>query len=356
MSVRLMLLTADYVPEQWSGIGAAVERQAAALSKLGADVHVLYAPPRVGRVPKSAGCRDDGVTVHDLWQRHFPIDPRGFNWIHLHSLALSELAFELRRRTGTPLAYTAHSVMARELPGVLEAKFWSGVQRQVMRLSDAVIFLSESERRVALEIEPQLAAHSFVIGNGVDSQVCATPLGRRDSVMFAGRFTMSKGIAVLAELLPEINRRANVRFVLAGGHGEQQAERLILETSWKLGQRCDLLGWQSREKLDALFAQAAVVLVPSYYEPFGLVAVEAMRMGAPVVAANVGGLGEIIGPGSGGCLVSSYETADWLAQVLEILHSPALRDRLSRQGPAYVARRLNPLHFAARLMEQVYVH
>jgi glycosyltransferase involved in cell wall biosynthesis len=353
--MRLMLLTADYVPEQWSGIGVAVERQATALSKLGAEVHVLYAPPGRNQVRMDSACGGSGVIVHDLRQKRFPIDPLGFDWIHLHSLPLAELALELRRRTGIPLAYTAHSVVARELAGRLEAAFWSGLQRQLMRSSDAVIFLSESEREAALEFDPQLEGHSLVVGNGVPQGVSVAALDRADFVMFAGRFAMSKGIPLLAELLPEISARTNVRFVLAGGHGDSQAERLVLDTSRKLGERCQLFGWLERERLESLFAQAAVVLLPSYYEPFGLVALEAMRMGAPVVAARVGGLAEIIGPASGGCLVSSHETRDWLAQVLEILGSPALRNKLSRRGPEYVAA-FDPLCLAKRLMETVYVH
>jgi glycosyltransferase involved in cell wall biosynthesis len=355
--MRLMLLTADYPSESWSGLGVAVERQAGALSKLGAEVHVLYAPPGSHPPARTASsCEASGVFFHDLRQERFPVNTRGFDWIHLHSLALAELAFELRRRTGIPLAYTAHSVIARELAGVPEAGFWSALQRQVMQSSDAVVFLSESERETALEFAPQVGAHAFVVGNAVPLPVSVPPVDREGFVMFAGRFAMSKGIPLLVELMPELCHWKNIRCVLAGGHGDSRAERLVLEMSEKLGDRCQLLGWVEPERLESLFGQAAVVLVPSYYEPFGLVALEAMRMGAPVVAARGGGLAETVSPGSGGCLVSSHNAHAWLEQILEIMENPGLRTRLSQQGPGYVAAKFNPTRIAARLMEKVYVH
>ena len=107
--MKVMLLTADYPPGLWSGIGAAVEVQAEALAAVGAEVHIIL--PR--RVVWNA--RESGPYLHSLDGSQFPVNPRRFDWLHLHSLSLAELALEMGMRFGIPLAYTAHSLIAREL-------------------------------------------------------------------------------------------------------------------------------------------------------------------------------------------------------------------------------------------------
>jgi len=96
------------------------------------------------------------------------------------------------------------------------------------------------------------------------------------------------------------------------------------------------------------------VLVPSCYEPFGMVAVEAMRAGAPVLASCVGGLAEILTPESGGRLVGSQDPADWRDQALDILRDDCLAGALAQRGPEYVKTCFNPSDVAARLMREVY--
>src|SRR6266481_3531552 len=159
---RVLLLTADYPPGVWSGIGASVESQATALAQAGADVHVLVASR--SQLPAATAA---GPVLHRLAGPACPVDPRTFDCVHLHSLALSELALEMRRRFAVKLVYTAHSIIQRELVDGPARRFWSRVQLAVMRGSDNVIFLSESERECALELAPDVGSSRrlHVIGN-----------------------------------------------------------------------------------------------------------------------------------------------------------------------------------------------
>jgi glycosyltransferase involved in cell wall biosynthesis len=346
-----MILTADYPPPFWSGIGAAVQRQAEALSESGAEVHLLYPG---GRSSPAAGRKASGFSAASIGGDRFPIDPRGFDWIHLHSLALTELAFRLRRRTGTPVVYTVHSLLDRELTDNTKTRFWSAIQRQVMAASDAVVFLSRAERDAAVALLPELASRACVIPNAMPAAVASAPVEREGLIVFAGRFAVNKGIPLLVDLLPQIRHRKTVRFVLAGGHGDPQFEAMVAGLCDTLGECCSSPGWLDQSALDALFARAALVLVPSYYEPFGLVALEAMRMGAPVLAAATGGLAEIVTPDSGGRLVHTHQWQDWLEQALEITSEPEVCERLSLRGPVYVEENFRPTKIAARLCETIY--
>jgi glycosyltransferase involved in cell wall biosynthesis len=347
IGLRVLMLSADYPPATWSGIGVALESHARALTALGVEVHILT---------KGPSCEEPGGPyVHSLDSASFPIDANGFNWIHLHSLSLAELAFELRRRTGTPIVYTAHSLVALELGQLTpEARWWSLVQMEVLRASDMVVFLSESERSAGLVLAPEIRSRSRVAGNGLPP----APFGRRRvsdaPVVFAGRFAQSKGIRLLEQMLPLLRKAWPGRFVIAGGHGDVLSQIAVSRLRSFLGESLETPGWLPHDELEMLLATAALVLVPSYYEPFGMIALEAMRVGAPVLAARVGGLQEAVKPGSGGRLVDSHCPRKWCDSAMRILSDRQLSQSLEELGPPYVADQFSSVQAAERLLQQVY--
>jgi 1,4-alpha-glucan branching enzyme len=347
-----MMLTADYPPASWSGIAAAVEIQAEALANVGVEAHVVVGHPTgIG----AAWSSSIGVRVHGLSAERFPISAAGFDWVHLHSLALAELALEIRKRFRVRLAYTAHSVISRELSEGPARDFWSRVQLAVMRASDVVIFLSESERAAALGIAPELEGRSRVVANGIRTQpVPPLRTSPEGPIVFAGRFAQSKGIGLLAELVTMLAGDAELRFVLAGGHGDTQSVGLVRRLAARLGSACQLAGWLAPARLRDLFARASLVVAPSEYEPFGMVALEAMSMGAPVLAARTGGLAEIVRAESGGRLVESRDPGEWRDRASAILTDATEWRGLHERGPRYVARLFDARIVAERLMGAVY--
>ncbi len=349
--MRLLILTADYSPYSWSGIGVAVERQARALAALGIEVHVLTAAP-MERPLEHTG---EGPAVHHLSRQRCPVDPRGFDLVHLHSLALSELALQMRWRFGLPLIYTAHSLLHLELAGIPAARGWCEVQAHLLAQSDWVIFLSRSERAAAIERMPGLATRSSVIPNSVAPPPRRLPPPPQDGpVVFAGRFSRNKGLELMAALIPIVLGRYRCRFVLAGGHGDAAGNRAARDVAARFPQQCRVVGWLDRDSLDGLLARSSLVVVPSLYEPFGLIALEAMRVGAPVLAADVGGLSETVIEGSGGRLVPSHDPGEWSDAIVELLSTPSLSRDLRRRGPAYVADKFDPSKLALHLREMVY--
>ena len=332
--MRLLLLTSDYPPSTWSGIGAAVANQAEALASMGCEVHVLSSAPLAESLDTRLG-----VHLHSLDRRLFPLQPRAGDVIQLHSLGLADLALEMASRFGLRLLYTAHSVLRKELSFSTERRLWSNLQQLLFRKADHVFFLCREERQLGIETCPGLQQTSSILPHGLAGRGDVYLQPSQDGpIVFAGRFCHSKGVDVFIETARELIRRNPKRhFAIAGGHGDAPETAAVHAFARQFPETCHVCGWLPRSAVDNLFAEASLVLVPSRYEPFGMVALEALRMGAPVLAAATGGLAEIVTPQSRGTLISGYKPVEW-ADRSEVLLSPQMNSpHLRVQRANYVA-------------------
>lgn len=347
--VRVLMVTADFLPA-WSGIGVTVEAQARALQRLGAHVEVLWVSPAASAGVASA------VPVHRQTFRGCAVDPSAFDVVHLHSLALAELATEMCDRYRMPLVYTSHSVVDRELASAPARPFWCDVQRYLFRRAERVVFVSHAERRLALEAHPQLGERAAVVHNGVDDPPAMAPKRTEEfgPLLFVGRFAPSKGLALLEAILTRLEERGRYEIIIAGGHGCASSDAIVARLANALGNRCRVQGWSGAAQLEALYAGAGLLLVTSEYEPFGLVALEAMRFGCPVLARAVGGLAETVTLGSGGLLMESNCPEHWAEAIVALASDAARRSELSGRGPRHVRRMFTNAKAAARLLSQVY--
>lgn len=147
-------------------------------------------------------------------------------------------------------------------------------------------------------------------------------------VVYVGRFDVAKGTRLLLEAMRGLGRP-----VLAGGLPHNPRA----EARWKQeGPDADWRGWLDPTERDALLRSAALVAVPSWEETLGLVALEAIRLGVPVVASDVGGLGEILRDTGGGVLLPPHDVDAWRSTIRELLADPARRAHLARTGRAAV--------------------
>lgn len=111
-------------------------------------------------------------------------------------------------------------------------------------------------------------------------------------LFFIGRITPEKGVQVLLHALPSLRRRyPNVRLLVAGKNSEQM-QPLVDELG--IGEAVELLGFIDSETRNCLYRAVDAAIFPSLYEPFGIVALEAMAAGCNVIASDVGGLGEVV--------------------------------------------------------------
>jgi 1,4-alpha-glucan branching enzyme len=350
--MTVVLLTADYPPDVWSGIGVAVYRQAIDLAALGVRVKVLVAG--AGSGAQSASDSNPEV-LRIAAGGSLPDGLDGTTWVHLHSLALTELALELCRKLRAKLACTVHTQPWLELGADQPwRRFWLDTQARLLAACDRVVLLSEAERASAETLFPALP-RVHVIPNGVPPPPAEVPgWEERRRIVFAGRFARSKGVRLLADCIDRVRRMSDLEFLIAGGHGDTESAATMARLARDHGAACELAGWLSREELDAQLAQSRLVLIPSRYEPFGLIALEAMRLGAPVLAANIGGLRESVRAGSGGVLLDSSDPLRWAEATVRIAGDRAAWTTLHQQGRSFVGVHYRSADMAARLLREVY--
>lgn len=197
------------------------------------------------------------------------------------------------------------------------------VERLLARWSEAIVCISEHERRIA-ERGGVHSAKLFVVLNGVAAEgeqpTGAAPPWSGDGIrlLFVGRFDRQKGLDVLLDALELLEEP--VQCAVVGGS-------VLGDSAVSLPPRVIAMGWRTPAEVEKAYRTADALVVPSRWEGFGLVAVEAMRAGLAVIASRVGGLAEVVANGETGILVEPGSPAA-LASVLRNL----TRSQLQRMG------------------------
>jgi glycosyltransferase involved in cell wall biosynthesis len=248
---------------------------------------------------------------------------------------------------GKPLLFTSHSLGALKqdrLPDRHTYRYDIRIpaERRVMQAADGIIALSSVEQSALMERYGIEERKIHVVPGGVDvnrfaprgtKQENKNLLGiRTDHMVFTvGRLDARKGFVELVEAMPrvirEVERRGqSVCFMMPAGPrhpsgSEADVKRSLQERARKLGVRKHIR-WFSRlaeEELLRCYAAADVFVCPSLYEPFGLVLVEAMASGTPVVATQRGGPVDIVTPGVDGYLADPQNSEELAARILDVL-------------------------------------
>ena len=187
-----------------------------------------------------------------------------------------------------------------------------------------------------------------VIPNGIDPDEWRTTDARRRTmrrrygsplVVFAGRLEVEKGVQTLIDAMPALRRAVpGIRAVVIGEGGADRDLRAHARRR-RLGDAVTFLGYVSETDLRALISAADVAVVPSLYEPFGFVALEAIVLGAPLVVARTGGLATIVDDGQTGWQFAPGDARALAEAVGEALSDPReARRRAARARADVVAR------------------
>jgi 1,4-alpha-glucan branching enzyme len=160
-------------------------------------------------------------------------------------------------------------------------------------------------------------------------------------VLHVGRLVAEKGIYVLLDAIPlALGINPDVKFVIVGsGPALEDARWRASSATWS--NRVQFTGFVSDEVRNGLYQVADVAVFPSLYEPFGIVALEAMAVGVPVVTSNAGGLVEVVDPEETGVVVDAG-SADSLAWgIMHVLEQPALSACRTERAYAKAAMEFN---------------
>jgi glycogen(starch) synthase len=388
---RVLILSWEYPPVIEGGLARHVRKLAEELVRQGVEVDVLTrgtserslaetgirpggaCPP--ASVSGHEAERRAGVSVHRVREPRWPRDldrfvgwvqrmnddmvaagetlaeERSYALVHGHDWLVAHAGVTLAERVGVPYLTTVHATEHGRHQGWVQDEPQAhihGVEQWMAKRADGVIVCSHYMRGHVADIFDIEEDRIAVIPNGIDPHDLrpvgdlealraefATPQERL--VVLVGRLVYEKGFQLALDALPGvIERVGNVRFLVAGsGTHEQelkeQAERLGLLDHGAF------LGWIGDDALHSLYRIADLCVVPSIYEPFGLVALEAMASGCPCIVADTGGLREVVPAGERvGLRFNGGDPAHLGVMIERLLTDAQLRERLVAEASEHV--------------------
>jgi glycogen(starch) synthase len=289
-----------------------------------------------------------------------------FDLVHGHDWLVAAACDHLAKRFGAPLVTTIHATEHGRHQGRVEVHpqaYIHGVERWITNRSDRVIACSYYMREQIADIFGVEGDRVTVIPNGIDPDELqphdapelehlrsefAAPDERL--VLLVGRLVHEKGFQIALEAMPAlIERLPGTRFVVAGS-GTHEAELRRQAADLGLVEHGTFLGWIGDDVLHSLYRIADVCVVPSIYEPFGLVALEAMASGCPCIVADTGGLREVVPHDQVGLRFRAGDAEDLADVTARVLSDGHLGQRLVAEAHEHV-RRFDWLDVAERTAE-----
>ena len=276
-----------------------------------------------------------------------------YSLVHTNYWISGWVGMELKRIQGSKQVHTYHSLGAVKYKSISTippiAKTRLDVERKVLETAERIVATSPQEKE---------HMRSLVSSKGnIDIIPCGTDIHRFGSiqmqqarqqlgidpetkvVLYVGRFDERKGIETLVRAMGQSQLRSlgNLKLIIGGGSRPGQSDGIerdrIESIVDELGMRDFTIfpGLLSHTNvLPAYYAAADVCVVPSHYEPFGLVAIEAMASGTPVVASDVGGLQFTVVPEQTGLLVPPKDESAFAAAIYRILSDSTYRNKLGQ--------------------------
>ena len=258
-----------------------------------------------------------------------------YDVIYSHYWLSAAAGAVLARRWGVPHAAMFHTlaeVKLRARASESEPPVRIEGERRLVHDLDRIVAATEHERRLLTQIYRVPAGRVVVIPLGVDLQQF-TPGDRGEArarlgvppierlLLAVGRIEPLKGLDILIRALAQLNQRLPATLAIIGGdeRAEPEVAKLrALAEELGVAEAVHFLGSRPHEALPDYYRAADVVVVPSFYESFGLVAVEAMASGVPVVASRVGGLASTVADGRTGYLIA-WRCPEPFAEKIEVL-------------------------------------
>jgi glycogen synthase len=371
---RVLILSWEYPPLIEGGLARHVRKLSEALVELGVEVHVLTRGGEDSPAEEDAA----GVTVHRIREPSFPSDLGefvawvermnsdmlaagvelgdrfDFDLVHGHDWLVAGACDHLARRFGAPLVTTIHATEYGRHQGWVKdhpQSYIHGVERWITNRSQRVITCSAFMRDQVADIFGVAPRRITAIPNGIDP----TELPRPDAaalarlraefaapdqrlVLLIGRLVYEKGFQLALEAMPDVIAAVpGTRFLVAGS-GTHEAELKQQAEELELMEHGTFLGWIGDDVLHTLYAIADLTVVPSIYEPFGLVALEAMASGCPCIVADTGGLREVVPDEEAGLRFAARDPEALAEVAIRVLSDRELEARLIAEAKEHVLR------------------
>jgi len=290
-------------------------------------------------------------------------DSKGISYdlLHSHYWMSGMAAIELKKYWDVPIINMFHTLgvmknRVAQSPDEIEGEYRIDGEREVIKAVDKIIAATPAEYAQLLWLYQADVNKIMVIPPGVDicrfypipsdeakEYIGVPPCGRM--LLFVGRIEPLKGLDVLIEAISIIRQNDVLKenpFCLAiiGGEAEDSSDDDNIEMShikalsekYGLSDLVTFLGKKSQDSLPYYYSAADAVVVPSQYESFGMVALEAMACGTPVVASHIGGLPYLVQDGITGFTVPVDDPQELANRLTSLIQDPGLRDRMGKQA------------------------
>jgi glycogen(starch) synthase len=369
---RVLMLTWEYPPLIEGGLARHVRKLSEGLVAAGVEVHVLTRGGEESPPEELPG----GVHVHRIREPQRPTDLgefvtwvermnsdmlaagvtlgdfHDFDIVHGHDWLVASASDHLARRFRAPLVTTIHATEYGRHQGWVDKHPQShihGVENWITNRSDRVITCSAYMKEQVADIFNVPEKQITVIPNGIDPD--DLPVGEESElarlraefaqpdqplILLIGRLVYEKGFQLALEAMPRVIEAVpGARFLVAGsGTHEEELHRQAQELG--LMEHGTFLGWIGDDILHQLYRISDLTVVPSIYEPFGLVALESMASGCPCICADTGGLREVVPHEGAGLRFPAGDPAGLAEVAIRVLTDAELHARLVADGLLHI--------------------
>lgn len=219
-----------------------------------------------------------------------------FDVIHAHDWLTYEAGIAIKQATGKPLVIHVHATEYDRSGGTVNPRVYN-IEKHGMQQADSIITVSNLTRDICVEKYGADPSKITTVYNAVDFSPARHEVRKRDGekiVTFLGRITFQKGPEYFLHAAYKVLQRVdNVRFVMAG-NGDMFHSMIYTAARLKIADRFHFTDFLNRDEVKQLLSISDVFVMPSVSEPFGIVPLEALKSGVPVIISNQSGVSEVL--------------------------------------------------------------
>lgn len=296
-----------------------------------------HLPQFIGNVLRFADSQD---IEYDLVHSHYWLSGLAGAWLQAH--------WKIPHVT---MFHTLGEIKVRARRGETEPQHRIDAERRVVAAAQRIVASSQHERNQLVRLYGAQDHQIEVMPCGInlrlfrqrDKALARKELELTDPkiVLFVGRLEPIKGLDLLLHSLSRLEDKQGVRLLIIGGESQKNGEQARLEnlaSQLNIDDQVRFLGPVEHSRLPLYYSAADICVVPSYYESFGLVALESLACGTPVIASRVGGLVNVVRDGENGFLIPWRCPEPYTDAIELLLGNAQVRESFSRAGQQWARR------------------